>query len=176
MNIDKYKNDYLLSNIKLDNFYLLWNSKKELFSYKDIISINNNEYKVVLYKELINILLDTLYQQLITLNKILFDNNEKDINKLYENIPNEIKNILNNSSIDNTNIKGIIGLYNNLDNYKIDTTLYNLQQYCDYLKDILEMFFETDKWYSDRNKYLKSNEGKELHELYLKYFEQIESL
>lgn len=37
------------------------------------------------------------------------------------------------------------------------------------------MFFETDKWYKDRNKYLNSNEGKELYELYLKYFVQIEN-
>lgn len=125
--------------------FIYYGIVKKLFSYKDITSIKDNEYKVVLYKELINILLDTLYQQLITLNKILFDNNEKDINKLYENISVEIKNILDKSSIDNINIKDIIGLYNNFDNYSIDTTLYNLQQYCDYLKDILEMFFEPNK-------------------------------
>ena len=93
--------------------FIYYGIVKKLFSYKDITSIKDNEYKVVLYKELINILLDTLYQQLITLNKILFDNNEKDINKLYENISVEIKNILDKSSIDNINIKDIIGLYNN---------------------------------------------------------------
>ena len=125
--------------------FIYYGIVKKLFSYKDITSIKDNEYKVELYKELINILLDTLYQQLITLNKIIFDNNEKDINKLYENISVEIKNILDKSSIDNINIKDIIGLYNNFDNYSIDTTLYNLQQYCDYLKDILEMFFEPNK-------------------------------
>lgn len=38
------------------------------------------------------------------------------------------------------------------------------------------MFFEPNKWYKDRNKYLNSDEGKDLYELYLKYFEQIESL
>lgn len=39
--IKRYQRDYILSNIKLDNFYLLWNCKintkfiKDIFSYKD---------------------------------------------------------------------------------------------------------------------------------------------
>lgn len=36
-NINKYRNDYLLSNIKLDNFYLLWNSKKNYLVIKILL-------------------------------------------------------------------------------------------------------------------------------------------
>ena len=163
--------NYEISKIKLENFYLIWNSRKNMFNYKDIKNnnINYNEHEITIYKELIKILLDTLYEQLIALNKKIKNNNEKDIKKIYENIPDDIKIILEKSILNNIKLKEIIKEYNNLEDYKIDTTLYDLQQYCDNLNDILEMFFEKDKWYNERKKYLNSEEGKELYNIYKKY-------
>ena len=85
---------------------------------------------------------------------------------MYNNIPNDIKDILR---LKNSNIEDIIKLYNNMDNYEFDTILFDLEDYCDCLNDLLEMFFETDKWYREREKYLNSGEGKLEYNIYLKY-------
>ena len=56
-----------------------------------------------------------------------------------------------------------------MDDYKLDTTMFDLENYCDCLKDLLEMFFKPDTWYKAREKYLNREEGKECLNLYLKY-------
>ena len=172
MELNKYKEEYILSNKKLEEFYSIYNSKnnniiiKDIFNYKDIKNNNFNydEKTNKIYNELIIKLLDTLHQQLTTLNKILFDTKEIDINRF----PNEINNILNNNNYA-YKITDIINLYNKT-NFNIDTLLYDLTNYCDILKDILEMFFENDKWYKLRENFLKSEQGKDYYKLYIKYF------
>ena len=64
--------------------------------------------------------------------------------------------------------RDIVGKYDNGDCF-IDVLLYDLLNYCDNLKDLLEMFFEKDKWYKMREKYLHREEGKYNYNLYLKY-------
>ena len=176
-NLGKYKRDYILSKIKLDNFYLLWNSTnnigliKDLFSYKVIKSNSTryDEYRTTLYKELFKSLLDILYHQLKTLNCVLFNTYSNDINILYKRIPTDIKNLLNKNNIDNNKLEDVIKLFDNMEHYKTDTVLYDIQQYCDYIQDILEMFYESDKWFNERKKYLKSVEGNNELCVYEKY-------
>lgn len=57
----------------------------------------------------------------------------------------------------------------NLDNYNLDCTLFYFEYYLDRLDDLLDMLFESEKWYQDRNRYLNSEEGTNLYNLYKKY-------
>ena len=173
MILEEYKEKYLLSKIKLNNFWNIVNSTlkenniliKELFNYSDIKEnkVKFNNYEVLLYKELISNLLDIVYLDFTILNKILNNKNGNNIIEMYNNIPNDIKDILR---LKNSNIEDIIKLYNNMDNYEFDTILFDLEDYCDCLNDLLEMFFETDKWYREREKYLNSGEGKLEYNIY----------
>lgn len=97
----------------------------------------------------------------------MFDNTDININDLYHNIPKDILFVIENSNCD-YKIEDIIGKYDNGDCF-IDVLLYDLLNYCDNLKDLLEMFFEKDKWYKLREKYLHREEGKYNYNLYLKY-------
>ncbi len=176
MILEEYREKYLLSKIKLNNFWNIMNSTlkenniliKELFNYSDIKEnkVKFNNYEVLLYKELISNLLDIVYLDFTILNKILNNKNGNNIIEMYNNIPNDIKDILR---LKNSNIEDIIKLYNNMDNYELDTSLFSLEDYCINLNDILEMFFETDKWYREREKYLNREEGKLEYNIYLKY-------
>lgn len=176
MILEEYREKYLLSKIKLNNFWNIMNSTlkenniliKELFNYSDVKEnkVKFDNYEVLLYKELISNLLDIVYLDFTILNKILNNKNENNIIEMYNNIPNDIKDILR---LKNSNIENIIKLYNNMDNYELDTSLFGLEDYCINLNDILEMFFETDTWYRKREKYLNREEGKLEYNIYLKY-------
>ena len=63
----------------------------------------------------------------------------------------------------------MLKLYDNLSKYKIDTSVFDLMNYCKCFDDILDMFFITDKWYKERERFLNREEGKELLHLYKKY-------
>lgn len=112
-------------------------------------------------------LLDTLYQQLNTLSNVLFDEDFK--KEVYLKMPNDIKSIIEKNFYD-YKLRDILNLDKKLDNYNIDNILYDLQCYCDNLKDLLEMFFENEKWFKERKNYLLRDEGKDEYNLYLKYF------
>ena len=176
MTLEECKEKYLLSKIKLNNFWNIMNSTlkenniliKDLFNYSDIKEnkVKFNNYETLLYKELISNLLDIVYLDFTILNRILNKKDENDIIELYNNLPTDIKDILR---VKSSNIEDVIKLYNNMNNYELDTSLFGLEDYCTNLNDILEMFFETDTWYREREKYLNSEEGRTEYNIYLKY-------
>lgn len=163
--------DYFKAQIKLNNFYNLYNSVdkrtgkkiKELFNYK---KIKNNtfifdKYTTVLYKELINIIYDCFKFQLQVIYKTLNRKEEKNIETIISNLPIEVKDVINKYLFDNTKLEDFI-------NVKIETNtpiLYYISSCCDYLMDILEMFYETKKYEIDRAKFLKTKDGKEEKQL-----------
>ena len=159
--------NYILTIIKLNNFYGIYNTKdienkkmiKDLFDYKKIKDKEFifDEYTTILYNELIDILYDCLQLQLKTLYQYLFKKEENDLNKIYKDIPKEILEVIEKNIISLENIK-IIDVIDIKD--KKGPIMYYLLWYCDSLQDTLEMFFDTENYMKTRKKFLEREEGK----------------
>lgn len=157
---------YILTKIKLNNFYGIYNTKnikndkmiKELFSYKKIKDKEFifDEYTKILYNELIDILYDCLQLQLKTIYQFLFKKEENDLKIIYKELPKDILNLIENmSKIDNIELINVIDIKD-----RKGPMMYYLSIYCDNLQDLLEMFFETEKYMRTRKKFLEREEGK----------------
>ena len=166
---------YILARIKQNNFLAIWNSNdiienkkiKEIFDFKQLYENKYvfNKYKKILYDELINNLFDLVKLEFQTVYEFIYKKEEKDLNKLYNNLPNEIKNVLNKNFSNN-----IIDLFNISEESKNGPIMYYLDDLSIELLDILEMLFEREKYIESRKKYLEREESKEEKELleYLK--------
>lgn len=167
MNKSKNNKNYILTNIKYQNFYILYNGidekngiqLKSMFSYKDIKEngFNYSDYETIIYEELVNVCYDLLKSQLKLINNYLYSDDESDLVKIYNKLPKNIIDIFeqNTDELNNINLNTIINLKNNH-----DLMLYYLMDYTTYAKDILEMFFETEKYEKARELYLQRDEGK----------------
>lgn len=168
------KENYILTKIKLNNFYGIYNTKdvendkmiKEVFSYKNIKDkeFTFDDYSMILYNELIDILYDCLQLQLRTLYYRLFKKNENDIKTIYNELPKEIINVIEKNSIDDIKLEDVINISN-----RKSPIMYYLSWYCDRLQDVLEMFFETENYLKTREKFLEREEGKETKLILEKY-------
>ena len=163
--------DYFKAQIKLNNFYNIYNSIdkktdkkiKDIFNYKKIKdnTFIFDEYTSVFYKEMINIIYDCFEFQMQTIYKLLNEKEEKDIETIIVSLPVEVRNVINKGLFDNIKLEDYI-------NIKAETnkpTLYYISTCCDYLMDVLEMFYETKKYESERIKFLEREEGKEEKQL-----------
>lgn len=188
--MDKTKNnkDYILTKIKYQNFYILYNGideekgkqlkqiAYETWNKKEI----NDDYESLIHKELVYVCYDLLKKQLKLIYDYLYLNsenlyfdNETDLNKIYMRLPKNIISLIekNAHGIEyNLTLKDVIQ-EDNIRNMK----LYQIMGYNDSLKEILEMFFETEKYEEMREKFLKRDEGKEeailLEQVKLKMFD-----
>lgn len=171
-------NNYLLCKIRYNNYYNLKSTEdrfkndliKNLFSYK---KINENqfeydEYTLILYKELINIIIKCIELQLKTIYKKLTNKDDNVLN-IYQNLDIDIKNYLENDKYFENDLSYYLKKCKNLENYNFDCVLFYLEYYLDKLDELLDMLFDSNKWYQDRFKYLNSKEGTNLYNLYKKY-------
>ena len=177
--MDKYYDEYLLCKIKYNNYYNLKNTEdcfkndliKNILNYKKIKekSIECDNYSLILYKEFINIIIMCINSQLKTIYKKI-NNKDNNINiNIYNSLDKNIKEYLESEKYFDNDLSYYLDMCQNLDNYKLDCTLFYFEYYLDRLDDLLDMLFESDKWYQDRIKYLNRKEGKELLDLYKKY-------
>ena len=188
MNKTKDNKDYILTKIKYQNFYILYNGideetgkqlkeiAYETWKKKEI----NDNYESLIHKELVYVCYDLLRKQLKLIYDYLYLNTENlyfddetDLNKIYIRLPKNIINLIekNAHGLDNhISLKDVIQ-EDNLRNIK----LYQIMTYNDSLKEILEMFFETEKYEKMREKFLQRDEGKEesilLEQVKLKMFD-----
>lgn len=164
---ENHLKDYYKAQIKLNNFYFLYNSIdkknnkviKEIFSYKEIKNKNFifDEYSSALYEELINIIYDCFECQLKIIYKFLNNNEENDVEIIINNLPIEVKNVIDKSLFDDMKLEDFISIKDKKDK----PILYYLSNCCDYLIGIIEMIYETEKYEKARIKYLSREEGKE---------------
>lgn len=164
---ENHLKDYYQAQIKLNNFYFLYNSTdkknnmaiKEIFSYNEIKNKNFifDEYSSALYEELINILYDCFKFQIKIIYKFLNNNEENDVEIIINNLPIEVKNVIDKSLFDEVKLEDFISIKDKKDK----PILYYLSNCCDNLIDILEMVFETGKYEKTREKFLQREEGKE---------------
>ncbi len=180
--IDKTNNnkDYILTEIKYQNFYFLYNGidEKTGKKIKDIIhdnwkeEKNINEYESLIEKELIYECFNLLKIQLKLIFNYLYCDNEDDLNIIYNKLPKDVISLIEK------NAHGIdhgMSLKDVIQNDKLENIiLYQIMGYNDSLKEILEMFFETEKYEEMRKKFLQRDEGKEervlLEQVKLKMF------
>lgn len=160
--------NYILTKIKLNNFYGIYNTKdienkkmiKDLFDYKKIKDKEFifDEYTTILYNELIDILYNCLQLQLRTIYRYIFKKDENDLNKIYKDMPKEIIKVIekNNTYLEDIKLIDVINIKD-----RKSPIMYYLSWYCDSLQDILEMFFETEKYIKTRKIFLEREEGKE---------------
>lgn len=176
--MNKYYDEYLLCKIKYNNYYNLKNTEdrfkndliKNLFSFKKINenTFEYDNYTLILYKELINILIKCIELQLKTIYKKITNKDDNVLN-IYTNLDIDIKNYLESEKYFDNDLSCYLDMCVNLDNYNLDCTLFYFEYYLDRLDDLLDMLFESEKWYQDRNRYLNSEEGTNLYNLYKKY-------
>ncbi len=181
--IDRTKNNsnYILTKIKYQNFYILYNGIDEETGKKinDIIYENskkeefNNEYELLIHKELVHVCYDLLKKQLILINEYIYSNEEKDLNKIYIKLPKNIIDLIEKNAHGlekNISLKDLIQ-----EDYQENIKLYQIMGYNDSLKEILEIFFETDEYEEMRKKFLQRDEGREeamlLEQVKLKMFD-----
>ena len=188
--MDKTKNnkDYILTKIKYQNFYILYNGTDdetgkqlkeiayETWKKKDI----NNDYESLIHNELVYVCYDLLKKQLKLIYDYLYLNSENlyfddetDLNKIYIRVPKNIINLIEKNAHgleNNITLKDIIQ-----ENNRRNIKLYQIMAYNDSLKEILEMFFETEKYEEMREKFLQRDEGKDeailLEQVKLKMFD-----
>lgn len=187
--MNKIKNniDYILTKIKYQNFYILYNGIDEVtgkqlkeiayeeWKKKEI----NDDYESLIHKELVYVCYDLLKKQLKLINNYLYLNTENsyfngetDLNKIYIRLPKNIINLIekNAHGLDNH-----ISLIDVIKEDNANIKLYQIMGYNDSLKEILEMFFETEKYEKMREKFLRRDEGKEeailLEQVKLKMFD-----
>lgn len=164
--IDKTKNnkDYILTKIKRQNFYILYNGIdersntqiKELFSYKHIKeNFDYDEYDCSLYGELVNMCYDLFKLQLQLINNYISGGDEKDIEKIYNRLPNNVITIIEKNNYPNVRLIDQITLRDIK-----EINIHHIMAFIEELNNILEMFFETEKYEEMRNNYLHSDEGK----------------
>ena len=188
MNKTKDNKDYILTKIKYQNFYILYNGTDEetgkqlkeiayeTWKKKEI----NDDYGLLIHEELVYVCYDLLKKQLKLIYDYLYLNTENlyfddetDLNKIYMRLPKNIISLIE---------KNAHGLKNNIflkdviqEDYQRNIKLYQIMGYNDSLKEILEMFFETEKYEEMREKFLQRDEGKEeallLEQVKLKMFD-----
>lgn len=161
------KEDYFKAQIKLNNFYNLYNSTdkrtgkkiKDIFNYKRIKdnTFIFDKYTSILYEEMVNIIYDCFKFQLQTIYKLLNNKEENNVETIINDLPVQIINVINKSLFDEVKLEDLI----NIKKEKDKPTLYYISTCCDYLMDILEMFYETEKYEKTREKFLQREEGKE---------------
>ena len=159
------KEEYFKAQIKLNNFYNLYNSIdkktnkkiKDIFDYKRIkdYTFIFDKYTSILYEEMINIIYDCFKFQLQTIYKLLNNKEENNIKTIINDMPVQIINVINKSLFDEIKLEDFI----NIKEEKDKPTLYYVSTCCDYLMDILEMFYETEKYEKTREKFLQRDEG-----------------
>ena len=187
--MDKTKNnkDYILTNIKYQNFYILYNgldkeTGKKICDIVYEVQKNNidNDYELLIHKELVYVCYDLLKKQLKLIYDYLYLNDENlyfddetDLNKIYMRLPKNIIGIIEKNAHGkeyNLSLKDVIQ-EENLRTIK----LYQIMAYNDSLKEILEMFFETQKYEEAREKFLQRDKGKDeaiiLEQVKLKMFD-----
>lgn len=188
--MDKTENnkDYILTNIKYQNFYILYNGidgktgkqlkeiTYETWNKKEI----NDDYESLIHNELVYVCYDLLKKQLKLIYDYLYLNDENlyfddetDLNKIYMRLPKNIISLIEKNAHGKNyslSLKDAIQ-EDNLRTIK----LYQIMGYNDSLKEILEMFFETQKYEESREKFLQRDEGKEeallLQQVKLKMFD-----
>jgi len=178
MNKTEDNEKYILTQIKKDNFYYLYNRTdersgkilKDLFSYSNLVNnYNYSKYDRANYEELVNMCYSLLELQLQLINNYVSDDSEEDIKKIYYKLPKNITNIVNKNGFENTQLSDII----NTETIS-DINLHHLMAYVDAIQDILEMLFEPVKYEEMRKEYLQSDEGKQeallLEQVKLKMF------
>ena len=179
--MDRTKNnkDYLLCEVKYQNFYILYNGvdEKSGMRIKDIFGVkkinengfNYNDYETIIYEELVNTCYDLLKTQLKLIYDYLYINDdnimyvdEKDINKIYMQLPKNIIKIIDKNAygVGKKRLEDIINLED-----KHGLMLYDIINYINAVREILEMFFETERYEEIRKNYLSCEEGKEEAEL-----------
>ncbi len=187
MNKTKNNSDYILTKIKYQNFYMLYNGTDEETGkqLKDIVyqvQKNNldNDYELLVHKELVNVCYDLLNKQLKLIYDYLYLNDENlyfddetNLNKIYMRLPKNIISLIEKNAHgleNNISLKDVIQ-----EDYQKNIKLYQIMGYNDSLKEILEMFFETEKYEKMREKFLQRDEGKEeallLEQVKLKMFD-----
>lgn len=176
--MSKYYDEYLLCKIKYNNYYNLKNTEdrfkndliKNLFSYKKIKEnkFEYDNYTLILYKELINTIIICINLQLKTIYKKINNEDSNAIN-LYNDLDKIIKEYLESEKYFDNDLSYYLDMCINLDNSNLDCTLFYFEYYLDRLDNLLDMLFESNKWYQDRIKYLNRKEGEELLNLYKKY-------
>jgi len=158
---------YILTKIKLNNFYGIYNTKdiiygkmiKEIFNHTEIYNetFKFDTYKEILYNELVDILYDCLQLQLKTLYQYLFKKDENNLEIIYKELPDDVLHVIEKMIIvDDIKLRNVIEIKD-----RKSPIMYYLSWYCASLQDILEMFFETEKYTSTRKKFLEREEGKE---------------
>ncbi|MBR3230026.1 MAG: hypothetical protein IKF91_04280 [Bacilli bacterium] len=165
------KEEYIKAQIKLNNFYNLYNSTdkktnkkiKDIFNYKKIKdnTFIFNKYTSILYEEMVNIIYDCFKYQLQTIYKLLKNKEENNVETIINDLPSETKNVINKNLFDEVKIEDFI----NIKKEKDKPALYYISTCCDCLMDILEMFYETEKYEKTREKFLQREEGKKEREL-----------
>ena len=163
--------DYILTEIKYQNFYILYNGVDEKTGkiLKDIVyeiwksKEINNEYTLLIHNELVCVCYDLLKKQLELVFNYIYHNNEKDLNIIYAKLPRKVITLIekNAHGLDNNMFLKDIIQEDKFGSIK----LYQIMGYNDSLKEILEMFFETDKYEELRKEFLQRDEGKEELEL-----------
>lgn len=158
--------DYILARIKYQNFYILYNGIDEKTGklLKDIVyeirkeKENNNEYAILIHNELVCVCYDLLKKQLKLVFNYIYNDNEDDLNLIYTKLP---KNVIAFIEKNAHGMENSISLKDIVQKDKLgNTKLYQIMGYNDSLKEILEMFFETDKYEESRKKFLQRDEGK----------------
>ena len=129
-----------------------------MFSYKSIKDkeFTFDDYTRILYNELIDILYDCLQLQLKTLYQYLFKKEESNLEIIYKELPDDVLHVIEKMIIlDDIKLRNVIEIKD-----RKNPIMYYLSWYCASLQDILEMFFETEKYISTRKKFLEREEGK----------------
>lgn len=109
----------------------------------------------------INLQLKTIYKKI--------NNEDSNAINLYNDLDKIIKEYLESEKYFDNDLSYYLDMCINLDNYILDCTLFYFEYYLDRLDNLLDMLFESNKWYQDRIKYLNRKEGEELLNLYKKY-------
>ena len=105
--------------------------------------------------------------QLKTIYKKITNKDDNVLN-IYQNLDIDIKNYLENDKYFENDLLYYLKKCKNLENYNFGCTLYYLEYYLDRLDELLDMLFESNKWYQDRFRFLNSKEGTNLYNLYKK--------